>query len=93
MEERKIQDWEALYREQDVERMPWFTPELDSDFVRTLKDLKIRSAHVLDLGTGPGTQAIALAKLGFDVVASDISASAIRKAEARARQKGATIRF
>ena len=58
-----------------------------------LKDLKIRSGHVLDLGTGPGTQAIALAGLGLDVVASDISGSAVRKAEAMAKKKGLVIRF
>jgi cyclopropane fatty-acyl-phospholipid synthase-like methyltransferase len=93
MNEQRIQDWEALYREQDVEKMPWFTPELDHDFAGALECLKIRSGHVLDLGTGPGTQAIGLAELGFDVVASDISESAVRKAEARAKQKGLVIRF
>ena len=93
MDEPKFPDWETLYREQDVEKMPWFTPELDHDFVDALKDLRIRSGHVLDLGTGPGTQAIALAELGFDVVASDVSESAVRKAEVRAKKKGLAIRF
>lgn len=96
MEEQKIPDWEAFYRDEDVETMPWFTPELDFDFAGALKSLKvrsIRSGHVLDLGTGPGTQAVALKGLGFDVVASDISGSAVRKAEARAKKKGAGIRF
>ncbi|MFH1208964.1 MAG: class I SAM-dependent methyltransferase [Candidatus Omnitrophota bacterium] len=93
MEEQKISDWEALYRGEDVEKMPWFTPELDFDFAVVLKSLKIRSGHVLDLGTGPGTQAIALKGLGFDVVASDVSGSAIRKAEARAQKKAPGIRF
>jgi len=93
MDNRGIPDWEALYREQDVEKMPWFTPELDPDFVEALKNLKFRSGHVLDLGTGPGTQAIALAGLGFDVVASDISESAVRKAEVRAKAQGLGIRF
>ena len=86
MDERRILDWEALYREQDAEKMPWFTPELDHDFAEVLKSLKIRSGHVLDLGTGPGTQAIALTELGFDVVASDISESAVRQAEARSKK-------
>jgi cyclopropane fatty-acyl-phospholipid synthase-like methyltransferase len=93
MEEQKILDWEALYRDEDVEKMPWFTPELDHDFVGALKSLKVRSAHVLDLGTGPGTQAIALARLGFDVVASDISGTAVQKAGERAKEKRARIRF
>ncbi|MFH1799517.1 MAG: class I SAM-dependent methyltransferase [Candidatus Omnitrophota bacterium] len=96
MEEQRIQDWEAFYRDQDVETMPWFTPELDFDFAVALKNLRVRSihsGHVLDLGAGPGTQAIALARFGFDVVASDISGSAVRKAEARAKKEGVAIRF
>ena len=93
MDERKFPDWEVLYRDQDVEKMPWFTPALDHDFAETLKDLNIQSGRVLDLGTGPGTQAIALAELGLDVVASDVSGAAVKKAEARAKQKGLAIRF
>ena len=93
MEEQGVPDWEALYREQDVETLPWFTPELDFDFAAALKDLEIRSGHVLDLGTGPGIQAIALKRLGFDVVASDISGSAVRKAEIQAQKKAPGIRF
>jgi len=93
VDEPKFPDWEELYREQDVEKMPWFTPELDHDFSLALKSLRICSGHVLDLGTGPGTQAIALAELGFDVVASDISDSAVRKAEVRAKQKGRALLF
>lgn len=34
----------------------------------------------MDLGTGPGTQAQLLAKLGFTVVGTDISGHAVRKA-------------
>ena len=73
--------------------MPWFTPVLDPDFAETLKSFNLRSGRVLDLGTGPGTQAIALAKIGFEVVASDISGTAVKKAEALAQQKSLTIRF
>ncbi len=35
----------------------------------------------MDLGTGPGTQAIQLAKQGFDVTATDLSENAILKAK------------
>ena len=93
MDKQTFPDWEKLYREQNVENMPWFTPVLDKDFVRALKELNLRSGRALDLGTGPGTQAIALAELGFDVIGSDISGSAIKKAAVRAQAKGLPVRF
>jgi SAM-dependent methyltransferase len=85
---REFPDWEKLYKEEKVESMPWFHPALDPDLDRALRDLKIHSGSALDLGTGPGTQAIALAELGFKVIATDISKAAIKKALIRAREKG-----
>ena len=35
----------------------------------------------MDLGTGPGTQALELAKRGFSVTGSDIAQSAIKSAQ------------
>ncbi|MBI1662851.1 MAG: class I SAM-dependent methyltransferase [Nitrosopumilus sp.] len=35
----------------------------------------------MDLGTGPGTQALELSKIGFKVTGTDISQSAIEKAK------------
>ena len=37
--------------------------------------------NFLDLGTGPGTQAIQLSKYNFEVTGTDISQSAIEKAK------------
>ncbi len=79
-------DWEALYKNEGVEHLPWYSPSLDPDLEAALTRHGIRSGRVLDQGTGPGTQAIALAKRGFDVTATDVSLAAIayasRKAEA-----------
>lgn len=86
-------DWEALYREQAVEEMPWYRAGLDPDFERALEALGIESGRTLDIGTGPGTQAIALAKMGLEVTASDVSQTAIDKAAARAREQGLKIDF
>jgi len=73
--------------------MPWFHPGLDPDLRRALESMGIASGRALDLGTGPGTQAIALAERGFAVTATDISATAIAKARRRARKKGLAIEF
>ena len=61
--------------------MPWFDKNLDLDLENEIKSRNLKKGMFLDLGTGPGTQAIQLAKLGFDVTAIDISDTAILKAK------------
>ena len=53
--------------------------------------MNIQSGHILDLGTGLGTQAIALAKMDFRVTAIYISATAIEKARTKSAQQGVNI--
>ena len=75
----RFPDWDALYR-QDVKTMPWYNKKLDADLENEIKLRKITKGRFLDLGTGPGTQAIQLAKTGFDVTGTDLSENAIQKA-------------
>jgi len=84
-------DWEQLYQEKAVESMPWFNPDLDPDLEQALNQLKLQAGDVLDLGTGPGTQAIALAERGFQVTASDLSETAIHQLQQQAQAKGLAI--
>lgn len=85
--------WEDVYRSSDVTELPWYTPALDTDFDRALREHLPRGGRVLDLGTGPATQAIALAKRGYDVVATDISPTAIRKGTHAADRESVRIDF
>ncbi len=79
--EKDFPNWETLYKSQKVETMPWFNENFDADLQRELDERKIASgARFLDLGTGPATQAICLAKGGFTVIGSDISEAAIERA-------------
>jgi SAM-dependent methyltransferase len=74
-------DWETLYKSQKVETMPWYNENFDSDLEKELDDRKIiNDGKFLDLGTGPATQAIWLAKRGFKVIGSNISEAAINRA-------------
>ncbi len=59
--------------------MPWYNEKLDYDLEEEeeVDRRKINGGKFLDLGTGPATQAILLAKRGFKVVGSDLSGSAI----------------
>src|SRR2546427_7783042 len=86
-------DWEKLYATSDVATLPWYNPDLDTDIERALKTHRLSGRRLLDLGTGPATQAMNLAKRGFDVVATDISGSAIKKAKASAKEAGLSITF
>lgn len=85
--------WQARYEETPAEKLPWFHPELDPDFAAALEHLNIQSGTALDIGCGPGTQAIALARQGFDVTAVDVAGAAIEGARRRAAEAGVSIDF
>lgn len=78
----RFPDWQTLYAEEDVSKLPWFYQDLDPDLAAALKTHNITQGRFLDLGCGPGTQAAALAHMGFEVVGSDLSKAAIEKAQA-----------
>jgi cyclopropane fatty-acyl-phospholipid synthase-like methyltransferase len=90
-EEQGIPHWEEWYREHEVESMPWFNPELDDDLKKALDELGLRDGSLLDLGTGPGTQAMQLARRGFEVTATDISKAAICLAREKAKEQDLDI--
>lgn len=89
--QREFPNWEQLYQDQNVESMPWFHPDIDPDLDAALTKLNLNAGTVLDLGTGPGTQAMALARRGFQVTATDLSDAAIFKARSLAEAEGLDI--
>jgi SAM-dependent methyltransferase len=70
--------------------MPWYYSEIDPDLANAIDRYALRG-RALDVGTGPGTQAIALASRGFHTTATDISPAAIEAA--RERDTGHRVRF
>jgi 2-polyprenyl-3-methyl-5-hydroxy-6-metoxy-1,4-benzoquinol methylase len=91
--ERIKRPWEEQYRDDNVETMPWFCPHLDRDVAWAIELLPIAPTKALDLGCGPGTQAIELSRLGFETTGADISPSAVRKADERAKKEGMAVTF
>ncbi len=81
-------DWEQLYRSTPGERMARYVPGLDPDVAAAIDAHALRG-RALDVGTGPGTQAIALAERGFEVTGADISAAAVETAQRRGGASGA----
>jgi cyclopropane fatty-acyl-phospholipid synthase-like methyltransferase len=86
-EKHEFPHWEGLYQEQEIESMPWFNPELDEDLENALDEIGLQRGSALDLGTGPGTQAMELARRGFTVTATDISEAAISLASEKAQKQ------
>ena len=80
-DEKEFPDWDTYYKENEVEKMPWFEENLDLDIKEEIELKEIKQGNFLDLGTGPGTQAAQLAKIGFNVTGSDLSQSAVDRAK------------
>ena len=86
-------NWEELYRSDTVEALPWYWPFLDPDLESALARYAISGGSALDQGTGPGTQAVALAERGFTVTATDVSAAALAYAARKAQARGVAVTF
>ena len=82
---KNLPDWDSFYKETDVKEMPWYEQNLDADLTQQINSMNLKEGKFLDLGTGPGTQAIELAKLGFESTGADISKNAIIKAQELSR--------
>jgi SAM-dependent methyltransferase len=86
-------NWEELYRSDTVETLPWYWPSIDPDLEAVLARQGISAGRALDQGTGPGTQAIALAERGFTVTATDVSDAALDYAARIAKARGVAVTF
>ncbi|RII15796.1 Demethylrebeccamycin-D-glucose O-methyltransferase [Streptomyces sp. YIM 130001] len=85
--------WDEFYADRDRE-VPFFTEKPDENLASYLdRGLVPPHGRALDLGCGPGRNALLLAARGYQVDAVDLSPAAIGWAEERARQAGAGIRF
>ncbi|KPU52677.1 class I SAM-dependent methyltransferase [Bacillus wiedmannii] len=82
--------WNEFYanREKDV---PFFANVPDENLVSYIETGWVSKGKVLELGCGPGRNAIYLAIEGFDVTAVDLSIEGINWAKDRANEKGIGI--
>lgn len=76
----RFPDWKTLYEQAEARTLPWSYEGLDPDLEEALEALDLREGTFLDLGTGGGTQAAALARRGFQVTGTDVSEAAIEQA-------------
>jgi len=87
------QFWEEKYQNENVEEMPYYYGDLDDDLKDAIKQLGLKRGTFLDLGTGPATQAMALAGLGFEVTGTDISPRAVALAQTKAQENHLSVHF
>lgn len=78
------EDWDAMYRDHVPEALPWHDDASHEPLLATIERLAPPPASVLEIGTGLGTLAVALAQRGYRVLATDLSAVALSQARARA---------
>jgi len=84
--------WDDFYADRG-KPVPFFVPKPDENLVSYLDRGLLAPGRALELGCGPGRNAIYLASRGFEVDAVDLSPSALAWAEERAREAGAQVRF
>ena len=84
--------WDDFYADR-ARPVPFFVAKPDENLVSYLERGLITPGRALDLGCGPGRNALYLAAAGFEVDAVDLSPTAIRWAEDRAREAGMDVGF
>ncbi|MGP4047485.1 class I SAM-dependent methyltransferase [Streptomyces sp. 2A115] len=84
--------WDGFYADRS-KPVPFFAAKPDENLASYLDRGLITPGRALDVGCGPGRNALHLASRGFQVDAIDLSPAAIAWAEERASEAGADIRF
>jgi SAM-dependent methyltransferase len=82
--------WNILYL---LGRSPWDTGITPPELVEVIEGRQIPLGRALDLGCGTGTNAIYLARHGFQTIGIDIAHLAIIQARYKARRAGIPVKF
>ncbi|MCX4969457.1 methyltransferase domain-containing protein [Streptomyces sp. NBC_00654] len=82
--------WDGFYADRS-KAVPFFVSKPDENLVSYADRGLIPPGRALDLGCGPGRNALRLAALGFEVDAVDLSPAAIAWAGERAREAGVRV--
>ncbi len=83
-------DWNQRYATRET---PWDSGKPSLELKRILKEHRIEPCRMLELGCGTGTNAVFLARHGFQVTGVDLSLLAVKKAREKARAAGVKARF
>jgi SAM-dependent methyltransferase len=75
-------EWDALYAAGPPGALPWARDDIDGDIATALAETS-DARRALEVGTGTGTTAIAMAQRGLNVIATDVSSRALEWARSR----------
>jgi len=88
---RMIEGWDKRYRSNS--KAPWDSGKPDSKLVAAVEAGTLKPGRAVVLGCGSGTNAIYLAKKGFDVTAMDVAPTALAIAKTKADKANVTVRW
>ncbi|MEZ7172986.1 class I SAM-dependent methyltransferase [Sporosarcina sp. OR05] len=84
--------WNAFYEDRD-KKIPFFVNKPDENLVSYFENQFMQPGNVLELGCGPGRNALYFAEKGCTVDAVDLSEESLRWAEERANEKEVSVNF
>ncbi|TFE02392.1 class I SAM-dependent methyltransferase [Jeotgalibacillus salarius] len=87
-----VEFWNDFYDEREKE-IPFFKNKPDENLVGYFKNAVMKPGHVLELGSGPGRNAIYFAQQDCEVDAVDLSSKSLEWAKERASAQGLDINF
>lgn len=82
--------WDARYLGGEL---PWDTGIVPPEIERVVRGVTVTAGWALDIGCGPGISALFLAQNGWRTIGVDLSAVALARGRARARDCGAPAYF
>ena len=92
MEQRESKWWNSFYSDREKE-IPFFKNKPDENLVNYIENDYIKPGKTLEIGCGPGRNAIYLAQNTFIVDAIDYSNVSIEWAKQRAKKANVSINF
>ncbi|WP_044022311.1 class I SAM-dependent methyltransferase [Bacillus sp. SG-1] len=92
LQEQRSFDWDGFYADRN-KKVPFFVDLPDENLVKYIEKGILPGGKALELGCGPGRNAIYLAEKGFLVDAVDSSEEGLNWAAERAKEKGVAINF
>lgn len=93
LKEQSKLNWDTFYSDRN-RPVPFFVNAPDENLVQYFENNWLTpGGKVLELGCGPGRNAIYFAQQGYDVDAVDLSSEALQWAGERAKERNVSIRF